>query len=357
MTVQQTVQISTYDYGASLTDVRVRDLVTDAEVRVAASANEISTDAGIYLAVFTHATTVIAAGDYLIRAVISGRPLNMYVTFAGVDGEVVTARNERVAVLDSATQAVLASKASQSSIDAMQTDVDGLLSYGSSLTASLAGLIGKFTGITLLAKWLGALAGKSTDAPTLAEINATPAGATFNNVTDSEQAIRDHGDAAWGGGGSGGSQSITLQLGATIPLTLGQVTGLTQDLVVGNSYTQELGTRIPVTLTDQNGDAVATDFGNRSLSDSTCTIKCVLHPANARNTDNVTAAAQGVCEFVPVSGMTPASLWIELPKSETDRLSPGVYAVQFHAEWNDGERVTLAWKGTCKFVRIIKPKT
>ena len=157
-------------------------------------------------------------------------------------------------------------------------------------------------------------------------------------------------------GSSGGSQAVTLQLGATIPLTLGQVTGLTQDLVVGNSYTQELGTRIPVTLTDASGNAIDTTFGDRALSDSTCTIKCVLHPMNARNTDNVTAAAQGDCEFVPASGSDPASLWIELPKTQTDKLSPGMYSIQFHAIWDDGETVTIAWKGQCRFVRIIRPK-
>ena len=156
---------------------------------------------------------------------------------------------------------------------------------------------------------------------------------------------------------AGGSQAVTLQLGATIPLTLGQVTGLTQDLVVGNSYTEELGTRIPVTLTDASGDAIDTVFGSRSLSDADCTIKCVLHPINARNTDNVTAAAQGICEFVPASGATPASRWIELPITETSRLTPGVYSIQFHAVWDDGELVSLAWKGTCKFVRIIRPKS
>ncbi len=150
--------------------------------------------------------------------------------------------------------------------------------------------------------------------------------------------------------------AVTLQLGATIPLTLGQVTGLTQDLVVGNSYTQELGTRIPVTLTDTSGNAVDTTFGDRSLSDANCTIKCVLHPMNARNTDNVTAAAQGDCEFVPASGSDPASLWIELPKAQTDKLSPGMYSIQFHAIWDDGETVTIAWKGQCRFVRIIRPK-
>ncbi len=47
-----------------------------------------------------------------------------------------------------------------------------------------------FAGITSLADWLGALAGMTTDAATLAEINATTAGATYNNTTDSLEALR-----------------------------------------------------------------------------------------------------------------------------------------------------------------------
>jgi len=158
-------------------------------------------------------------------------------------------------------------------------------------------------------------------------------------------------------GSSAGSQAVTLQLGATIPMNLGQVTGLDEDLVVGNSYTVDVGRRIPVTLTDANGDPVDTTFGSKSLADPDCSIVCVLHPENSRNTDNVTAAAQGTCEFVPASGDDPASLWVSLPVTETDRLSPGVYRVQFHASWPSGQLVTLAWKGSAKFVRKIKPKT
>lgn len=45
--------------------------------------------------------------------------------------------------------------------------------------------------------WLGAIAGKTADTTTRAEINATTAGATYNETTDSLEALRDRGDAAW----------------------------------------------------------------------------------------------------------------------------------------------------------------
>lgn len=57
-----------------------------------------------------------------------------------------------------------------------------------------------FTGITSLRSWLGALAGKTADTTTRAEINATTAGATYNETTDSLEALRDRGDAAWTSG-------------------------------------------------------------------------------------------------------------------------------------------------------------
>lgn len=67
-----------------------------------------------------------------------------------------------------------------------------------------------FTGITRLARWLGILAGKSTDAGTLAEIQATTGGATFNNVSDSLEAIRDRGDVAWVGAAVNGEFVLTI---------------------------------------------------------------------------------------------------------------------------------------------------
>lgn len=87
------------------------------------------------------------------------------------------------------------------------TASDSLAQQRSNLTA----LAGKFTGITLLAKWLGALAGKTSDASTRTEINATTAGATYNETTDSQEATRDRGDAAWAGGGGGSSSNVTIE--------------------------------------------------------------------------------------------------------------------------------------------------
>jgi len=63
--------------------------------------------------------------------------------------------------------------------------------------ASVGAIATILAGITSLAKWLGLLAGKTADTATLAEVNATTAGATFSNTTDSLEAIRDRGDASW----------------------------------------------------------------------------------------------------------------------------------------------------------------
>ena len=70
-----------------------------------------------------------------------------------------------------------------------------------------------FSGITSLKNWLGALAGKTADTSTRAEINATTAGASYNETTDSLQALRDRGDVAWITGSSGagtGARTITV---------------------------------------------------------------------------------------------------------------------------------------------------
>lgn len=66
-----------------------------------------------------------------------------------------------------------------------------------------------FAGITSLANWLGAIAGKTADSTTRSQINATAAGASFNETTDSLEAIRDAGGA--GGGGAGGVTNITVE--------------------------------------------------------------------------------------------------------------------------------------------------
>lgn len=75
----------------------------------------------------------------------------------------------------------------------IQTQAAAAITAASLATASaLATLAGKFTGITLLAQWLGAMAGKQTpDATALAEINATGAGSGTFADGDSLEDIKD----------------------------------------------------------------------------------------------------------------------------------------------------------------------
>jgi hypothetical protein len=58
---------------------------------------------------------------------------------------------------------------------------------------------GLFAGISVLAQWLGLIAGKQTaNATARTEVRATGAGGgTFDETSDSAEAIRDRGDAAW----------------------------------------------------------------------------------------------------------------------------------------------------------------
>lgn len=75
-------------------------------------------------------------------------------------------------------------------VAAVKTDTGNLVTR---ITATL------FSGITSLAQWLGLLAGKqAANATALTEIKATGAGSgTYNETTDSLEALRDRGDAAW----------------------------------------------------------------------------------------------------------------------------------------------------------------
>lgn len=69
-----------------------------------------------------------------------------------------------------------------------------------SLTTLLARITSTlFSGITSLAQWLGLIAGKQTgDSTARTEVRATGAGSgTYDETTDSQEAIRDRGDAAW----------------------------------------------------------------------------------------------------------------------------------------------------------------
>jgi hypothetical protein len=144
--------------------------------------------------------------------------------------------------------------------------------------------------------------------------------------------------------------AVTLTLGATLPLALGEVTGLTEPLVVGDDYTEDVGRRIPIVLTDINGDAIDVEYGTHSLA-TDCSIKMLFQP-EGRNTTK--AAITGTCTYVAAVGATPAFLWLTLPREETRKASQDTYQTQIEARWTDGFNVTLAHKGTAKFTRDIQ---
>lgn len=104
------------------------------------------------------------------------------------------------------SDANLATSAELAVVDA---NVDTLLGR---ITATL------FSGVTSMAEWLGALAGSQTaDATARTEIRATGAGSgTYDETTDSLQALRDRGDSAWATavGFAVPGDAMTLQAGS-----------------------------------------------------------------------------------------------------------------------------------------------
>jgi hypothetical protein len=91
-----------------------------------------------------------------------------------------------------------------------------------------------FDGITSLAEWLGAMAGKqAADATALTEIQATGAGGgTYDEATDSQEAIRDRGDAAWvtGGDATAANQTTIINNLATVDSIVDSILADTADM-------------------------------------------------------------------------------------------------------------------------------
>lgn len=117
------------------------------------------------------------------------------------------------------------------------------VNQGGDAHAAVTALAAVFEGITSLPKWLRGLFRKDAmDATAKAEVNAS--GGVFDEATDSLEAIRDRGDAAWSQSGSGlYSETITVDDG-TNPLdgVLVQVaTDAAYSNVIRSGYTNDLG--------------------------------------------------------------------------------------------------------------------
>lgn len=99
----------------------------------------------------------------------------------------------------------------QTSVDAIATDVNTIDTNVTTLGTALASLIGKFTGMTSLPRWLSLIMGQGSDSSTLAEIQMTPAGTTYDNTTKSLEAASAATDVnvvEWNGQPVGASPSV-----------------------------------------------------------------------------------------------------------------------------------------------------
>lgn len=125
MPTSQKAQIETFDYGASLPNPTLENPLTGDTIDngTANSCNEQSADSGIYIADFVGAdASDLISGTHRLTTAVNGKPIKRWVTFAGVDGEVVYARSERAVELDSSVRVKLA--AEQPDCNVLRTDVE-----------------------------------------------------------------------------------------------------------------------------------------------------------------------------------------------------------------------------------------
>jgi hypothetical protein len=97
-----------------------------------------------------------------------------------------------------------------------------------------------FSGITSLAQWLGLAMGKQTgNATARTEVRATGGGSgTFDETTDSQEALRDRGDAAWVTGAAPADPWLTLLPGGYGAGSAGNIVGNRVDATVSSRATQ-----------------------------------------------------------------------------------------------------------------------
>lgn len=170
--------------------------------------------------------------------------------------------------------AAVNTRASQTSVDAADDKLDTLLTR---ITSNL------FSGITSVGNWLGAIAGKTADTATRAEINATTAGANYNETTASLEAL----------------EARMLSTGATARLER-SVNAIATGTVGSGSSTTSI-----VTSALSPAGAVADQFKGRIVTFDAATTTAALR---GQATD-ITASSNAALAVLTVTALaaTPAS--------------------------------------------------
>lgn len=150
---------------------------------------------------------------------ISGETRYAVITPQVVDYDTATLINSIYTRIGAPSGASIAADiaATKTVVDTVAADTTTLKSR---ITANL------FSGITYMKNWLALIMGKAADNTTKTEVNATTAGATYDQTTDSLEAQQEAGGG--GGGGSGdASQATLLQVQDTVNDILSLVSSAT----------------------------------------------------------------------------------------------------------------------------------
>lgn len=146
--------------------------------------------------------------------------------------------------------------ATQASVDVIATDVDAANNYLSSITAKLGAITG--SGVNTVLGFFKALLSKTATTP-------SDIGGAFSASTDSTEAIRDRGDAAWLSGSGGGGDPVTITVtvvgsgdpGDPIVLKQGSAVSLEFELLSAPTYTTFM-----LGVSDDSNARLLTSFGS-----------------------------------------------------------------------------------------------
>ncbi len=298
MPTTQTIHIQTYDYGASLSSATLRVVSTDVLVATADSVNEVTADSGLYAAVFGE-VSVIAAGEYRLRAVVSGKPINRYVTLAGTDGEIVEARNERLAVLDSGIT---------DQFDAIETAVDAGNNYHVTTLARLGSWAG--TGVNTI---LGAFRAIAAKLPGITPTDIS-SGTSYNNAAHSLEAAATIANTAIAPSPLERNPTDTGVITFAWPVSGATITGTVSIdnseyvAVAGNiAFLREDSGRYYYTLSYDAADRPAAAGSARyTLTDGEYTRYVILRVVESGDTGEATAMAVLKLDWQTVTGEVPS---------------------------------------------------
>ena len=219
-----------------------------------------------------------------------------------------------------------------------------------------------FSGITYMKNWLALIMGKAADNTTKVEVNATTAGATYDQTTDSLEAQQEAGGGGGGGDATAANQTtiinhlndikgagwssttdtlekirdaITAALDsviASVGVAPGALTGWPETMSIGDSYTDDCSRSVHLLVRDASDDPI-TAIGSHAFTDADFTATVVLSQGAQRGRVIGTAT----WEVGPEGYLN-----VQIPSKASRRAAEGTATVQVLLRWtNSGDQYTL----------------